>query len=154
MLCIWWDQRGIIYYELLKPSETITGDRYRLQLLRLNQALKKKRPEWHNRHNKLIMLHDNARPHVIKPVKKYLEGAKWEILPHPPYSPDISPSDFHLFRFMQSALSGERFNSYEGIKKWLDEWIASKKPDFFIRGIHLLPERWEKVVASEGAYFE
>ena len=42
MLCIWWDQRGIIYYELLKPSETITGDRYRLQLTRLNQALKEK----------------------------------------------------------------------------------------------------------------
>ncbi|KAG5324958.1 MOS1T transposase, partial [Pseudoatta argentina] len=37
---------------------------------------------------------------------------------------------------MQSALSGERFNSYEGIKKWLDEWIASKEPDFFIRGIY------------------
>ena len=69
------------------------------------------------------------------------------------------PSDFHLFhasiiRSMQSALSGERFNSYEGIKKWLDEWIASKEPDFFIRGIRLLPERWKKVVASEGAYFE
>ena len=26
MLCIWWDQLGLIYYELLKPSETITGD--------------------------------------------------------------------------------------------------------------------------------
>ena len=46
ILCIWWDQRGIIYYELLKPSKTITGDRYRLQLIRLNQALKEKRPEW------------------------------------------------------------------------------------------------------------
>ena len=142
------------YYELLKPSETITGDRYRLQLIRLNQALKEKRPEWDNRHNKLILLHDNARPHVAKPVKKYLEGVKWEILPHPLYSPDIAPSDFHLFRSMQSALSGERFNSYEGIKKWLDEWIASKESNFFIRGIRLLSERWEKVVASEGAYFE
>ncbi|EGI70373.1 Histone-lysine N-methyltransferase SETMAR, partial [Acromyrmex echinatior] len=52
----------------------------------------------------LILLHDNARPHVAKPVKKYLEGVKWEILPHPPYSPDIASSDFHLFRSMQSAL--------------------------------------------------
>ncbi|EGI67885.1 Mariner Mos1 transposase, partial [Acromyrmex echinatior] len=90
--------------------------------------------------------------HVAKPVKKYLEGVKWEILLHPPYSPDIASSDFHLFRSMQSALSGELFNSYEDIKKWLDEWIASKEPDFFIRGIRLLPERWEKVVASEGTY--
>jgi len=30
MLCIWWDQLGVVYYELLKPTETITGDRYRI----------------------------------------------------------------------------------------------------------------------------
>ncbi|KAG5320381.1 MOS1T transposase, partial [Pseudoatta argentina] len=35
--------------------------------------------------------------HVAKPVKTYLETLKWEVLPHPPYSPDIAPSDFHLF---------------------------------------------------------
>ncbi|KAG5318068.1 MOS1T transposase, partial [Pseudoatta argentina] len=39
----------------------------------------------------------SAKPHVAKPVKTYLETLKWEVLPHPPYSPDIAPSDFHLF---------------------------------------------------------
>ena len=34
MLCIWWDQLGVVYYELLKPTETITGDRDRTQLMR------------------------------------------------------------------------------------------------------------------------
>ena len=33
MLCIWWDQVGVIYYELLKPNETITGERYPTQLM-------------------------------------------------------------------------------------------------------------------------
>ena len=42
LLCIWWDQLGVVYHELLKLTETITGDRYRLQLMRLNQVLKKK----------------------------------------------------------------------------------------------------------------
>ena len=28
MLCIWWDQKGVLYYKLLKPSETINGERY------------------------------------------------------------------------------------------------------------------------------
>ena len=37
MLCIWWDQLGVVYYELLKPSETITGDRDRTQLMRLSR---------------------------------------------------------------------------------------------------------------------
>jgi len=66
MLCIWWDQKGLVYYELLKP-----GDRYRLQLIRLNRALREKRPEYEQRHDKVILLHDNARPHVAKVVKKY-----------------------------------------------------------------------------------
>ena len=73
MLCIWWDHLGVVYYELLKPSETITGGRYRTQLIRLSRALKEKRPQYQERHDKLILQHDNARPHVARPVKTYLE---------------------------------------------------------------------------------
>ncbi|KAG5317862.1 KCNN protein, partial [Pseudoatta argentina] len=83
----------------------ITGDRYRLQLMRLSRALKEKRPLYAQRHDKVILLHDNARPHVAKPVKTYLETLKWEVLPHPLYSPDIAPSDLHLFAsFFSTAL--------------------------------------------------
>lgn len=154
LLCIWWDQQGVIYYELLKPNETITGDRYQLQLMRLSQALKEKRPLYEQKHDKVILLHDNARPHVAKPVKTYLETLQWEVLPHPPYSPDIALSDFHLFRSMAHGLADQRFHSYEEAKKFIDSWIASKDMSFFRHGIHILPERWEKVVASDGQYFE
>ena len=44
LLCIWWDQKGAVYYELLKPGETVTGDRCRQQVIKLNQALNRKRP--------------------------------------------------------------------------------------------------------------
>ena len=154
LLCIWWDQLGVVYYELLKPKETVTGDRYRLQLMRLSRALKEKRPQYEQRHDKVILLHDNARPHVAKPVKTYLKTIKWEVLPHPPYSPDIAPSDFHLFRSMAHGLAEQRFRSYEDTKMWIDAWIAAKDVSFFRRGIHLLPERWEKVVSCDGLYFE
>ena len=59
MLCIWWDQKGVVHYELLKPSDTITGDVYRRQLMRLKVAIEEKRPEWVNRHSKLIFQHDH-----------------------------------------------------------------------------------------------
>ena len=154
MLCIWWDQLGVVYYELLKPTETITGDRYRKQLMRLSRALKDKRPQYNDRHDKVILQHDNARPHVAKPVKTYLETLKWEVLPHPPYSPDIAPSDYHLFRSMTHGLADQHFRSYEEVKNWIDSWIVSKDDQFFRRGIRMLPERWEKVVASDGQYFE
>ncbi|GBP48861.1 Mariner Mos1 transposase [Eumeta japonica] len=61
MLCIWWDELGVVYYELLNPSETITGTLYRTQLMRLSRALKEKRPQYYSRHDKIILLHDNAR---------------------------------------------------------------------------------------------
>ncbi|KAG5321286.1 MOS1T transposase, partial [Pseudoatta argentina] len=42
-----------------------------------------------------------------------------------------------------------RFHSYEEAQKWIDSWIASKDMSFFRRGIHVLPERWEKKSAAE-----
>ena len=42
---VWWDQKGVIYYELLKPGETVNTERYRQQMIDLNQALREKRPE-------------------------------------------------------------------------------------------------------------
>ena len=68
MLCIWWNQKDLVYYELLKPGDSITGDWYRL-LIRLSHALREKRPKYEQRHDKVILLHDNARPHVAKVVK-------------------------------------------------------------------------------------
>lgn len=132
LLCIWWDQKGVLYYELLKPGQTITGDRYREQLLQLSSSLKAKRPEWAQRHGKVIFLHDNARPHVAKPVKETLEALGWNVLPHPPYSPDIAPSDYYLFRSMAHCLSEHRFHNFEDVKKWLDDWIALKQEKFFL----------------------
>lgn len=154
LLCIWWDQMGVVYYELLRPNETITGDFYKLQLMRVSEELKKKRPQYADRHDKVILLHDNARPHVAKVVKEYLQTLKWDILPHPPYSPDLAPSDYHLFRSMAHDLAEKHFNSYDECKKWIDLWINTKDQSFFQQGIRLLPERWEKVVANDGQYFE
>ena len=92
--------------------------------------------------------------HIGKVVKTYLRTLKWEVLPHPPYSPDLAPSDYHLFRSVAHGLEDKHFGSYEEVKKWIDSWIASKEEQFFRQGIRMLPERWEKVVANDGQYFE
>ncbi|UYV61192.1 hypothetical protein LAZ67_1003769 [Cordylochernes scorpioides] len=77
------------------------------------------------------------------------EMLKWEVLPHPPYSPDIAPSNYYLFQSMQHGLDDQHFSNYKEVKKWIDEWIAAKEPVFFRDGIRQLPERWGKVVASD-----
>lgn len=116
--------------------------------------MKAKRLEWATRHGKVILLHDNALPYVATPVKKTLEVLGWDILLHPLYSPDIAPLDYHLFRSMAHGLSEQRFHNFEDVKKWLDDWIASKEEKFFFDGIHKLPKNWEKVVANDGNYIQ
>ena len=142
------EDADVIYYEFLKRNETITGERYRTQLMRLSRALREKRPQYEQRHKKVILQHNTARPHVAKPVKTYLETLKWEVLPHPLYSPDLAPSDYYLFRSMPHGLADQY------IEKWLASWIASKYKHFYGNGIQALPERWAKVVANDGQYFE
>ena len=44
MVCVWWDQKGIIYYELPKPKQTVNANLYSQQLTRLSESLQKKRP--------------------------------------------------------------------------------------------------------------
>jgi len=154
MLCVWWDQSGVVYYELLKPGETVNTERYRQQLIDLNHALLQKRPEYQKRQHKVIFLHDNAPAHKSKPVKDTLEALGWEVLPHAAYSPDLAPSDYLLFSELARALTEQHFDSYENVKKWLDGWFASQTQEFFWNGIHKLHERWEKCIASDGQYFE
>ena len=155
MLYVWWDQSGVVlvYYELLKPNETVNTQRYQ-QTIELSRALLQKRPEYQKRQHKTILLHDNAPSHKAKPVKETIEAFGWEVLPHAAYSPDLAPSDYYLFASMGHALAEQRFDSYENVKKWLDYWFDSKDKQFFWSGIYKLPGRWEKCVDSDGQYFE
>jgi len=121
MLCVWWDQEDVIYYELLKPGETVNAHGYHQQLIKLHRALREKRPHYRKKHDKLIFLHDNAPSHTSIMVQNYLETLNWEVLPHPTYSPDLTPSDYHLFSSMDHALAERHFDSYEDVRKWLDE---------------------------------
>jgi hypothetical protein len=102
----------------------------------------------------VIFLHENAPSHTAKPALSTWETLSWEVLSHAGYSPDLAPSDYHLFPLMGHALAEQRFSSYEDIKKWLNEWFAAKGEDYYWHGIHKLPERWVKCLTSDGAYFE
>ena len=154
LICVWWDQKGIIYYELLNPKETINASIYSRQLTSLSQALDIKRPNGGNSKRKVILLHDNARPHVAKVIKETIENLGWEVLSHPVYSPDLAPSDYHLFRSMAHFFRDKIFFDIESIKKEVAQYFGFKSLSFYEKGIKSLLKRWEKVIASDGNYFD
>jgi hypothetical protein len=94
----------------------------------------------------VILQHDNARPHTANITKAAIQELDWEILPHPPYSLDLAPSDYHLFRSLSNNLREVSFNDDTELQNWLDDFFMAKPADFFKRGIENLPERWEAVV--------
>jgi len=110
MLCIWWDCKGIAYYELLPQNQTINSEKYCSQLDCLKAAIDEKRPKLSNRHG-VVFHQDNARPHISLTTRQKLLQFGWDVLPHPPFSSDIASSDFYLFRSLQNSLIGKNFTS-------------------------------------------
>ncbi|GFU36090.1 histone-lysine N-methyltransferase SETMAR [Trichonephila clavipes] len=66
--------------------------------------------------NGVHLLHDNAWPHTVLVTKALLTQFKWKVLDHPPYSPDLVPSDFHLFRYLKSHLGGKSFHDDDDLR--------------------------------------
>jgi transposase len=50
----------------------------------------------------VVLLHDNARPHTVTRTRSLLELFSWELFDHPPYSPDLAPSDYHPFTYLKN----------------------------------------------------
>lgn len=151
MLCIWWDWKGVVYYELLPQGQTIDSDKYCSQLNKLKRALHENRPETINRKG-VVFHHDNAKPHTSLQTRQKLLRLDWDVLPHPPYSPDLAPSDYYLFRSLQNSLNGMTFASLDLLKNYLNEFFDQKSQSFYERGIMQLPERWQKVIDQNGQY--
>ena len=121
------------------------------QLDRLNPALMQKRPSLINR-GRIVFHQDNARPHTSLVMRQKLRDLGWEVLLHPPYSPDLAPSDYHLFLFMANKLGSRKLATRESCENWLAEFFDNTEASFYKRGIMKLASRWELVIEQNGAY--
>ena len=53
-----------------------------------------------------------------------------EELSHPPYSPDMNPSDFHLFVSLKEFLHATKFSSDDEMKSTMSKWLKTQPKDF------------------------
>ena len=147
----WWHFKRIVYFELLPDNTTINSELYCNQLDKLSDELKEKRPELDN-WDGVVFHADNASPHSSLVTRQKLLQLEWDVLSHPPYSPDLAPSDYYLFRSLQNFLNSRTFTSNQDVKNQLNLFFASKDQKLFEREINLLPERWQKILDQNGQY--
>ena len=79
---------------------------------------------------RVLLLRDNARPHTAVHTVDTLCALKFEVLKHPPCSPDLAPSDFHLFGPMKEHLLGQKFADDE-IMEAVQSWLEATPKSFF-----------------------
>jgi hypothetical protein len=87
-------------------------------------------------------------------TKAAIQEQDWEILPHPPYSSDLSPSDYHLFCSLSNNLRGVSFNKDAELQSWFHNFYTAKPADFFKRGIETRPNVGRKSRVMEENIYE
>jgi len=76
-------------------------------------------------------LHDNAPAHQALATQKKLAYLGFQCLDHPPYSPDLTPSDYHLFPRLKKQLKGRHFSSDAEVIAAAETWLDGQISDFF-----------------------
>ena len=92
MATVFWDSEGFVLVDFLEGKKTVTGAYYVEVLRKLRAKLAEKRPE--KLHFGILFRYDNAPVHSSWIIRDILREFLWELVPHPPYSPDLAPSDF------------------------------------------------------------
>uniref|UniRef100_A0A8R1IG05 Mos1 transposase HTH domain-containing protein n=1 Tax=Caenorhabditis japonica TaxID=281687 RepID=A0A8R1IG05_CAEJA len=90
---------------------------------------------------------------LVQVYKTEARSGFWTVLAHPPYSPDLAPTDYHSVPDMQRFLEGTVFKTKSGFENWLVSYFASKKPEFWKTGTMSLQNRWQTVVDKEVTYY-
>ena len=86
----------------------------------------------------ILLQHDNARPHTARTTAATITDLNFECLTHPPYSPDLAPSDFHMFGRLKKAMGGKKSRSDEEVCHTVHEWLRGLPKEFFCKGIYAL----------------
>jgi len=136
--------------QLIRVNRRITTRELCTELTKLKARISRVRPE---KKTTFLLQHDNARPHTILKTVEHIANLGWTVLPHPPYSPDLAPSDSHLFELMKDGLRG-RFPSNNAVVQAVQQWATSAGADFYECSMQALVHSWRKCIANGGNYVE
>lgn len=114
MATVFWDKRGVLLFDFMPTGITINSFSYWETLKKLLRAIQNKRRGTLTK--RVCLLHDNAWPHVSHETKALIDQYGWNVIFHPLNSPDLAPSDYHLFLNLKKYLRGKKMESDEKLK--------------------------------------
>ena len=132
---VWWSVARLSHYSFLNPGETITSEKYAQQINEMHQKLQRPQPALINRKDP-ILLHDNAQPYITQPMPQNSNKWGYKVLHHPPYSPDLSPTNYHFFKYLKNFMQGKCFLNQQEAEKAFQEFIVSRGMDFYTTWIN------------------
>ena len=152
MATVFWDTDGVIHIDYLPRGTTMNGQYYADLLVRLRESIKEKRRGKIRRG--VLLQQDNAPVHSSKVAMQSVRDCEFELLPHPPYSPDLAPSDFFLFSKLKKELRGQRYDDDDELMLAVEGFCKGHDSAFYREGLEALPRRWTKCIESQGDYVE
>jgi histone-lysine N-methyltransferase SETMAR len=154
MLIVAYDSEGVIISHAVPAGQTVNAVYYQHFLEHnLRPAMRRKRPHF-LRDNPSCGLHDNACCHMARAVSALLQRWHWEVLVHPPYSPDMSPCDYDLFPRLKEPLRGTRFQDIPSVLCAVGCSITEINRNNLADSIQRLPRIWQNVQDLAGDYIE
>lgn len=148
MATVFWNCKGIVHIDFLKTGKSINSEYYVDLLEKVHQKIPK------GKKTKVIFLDDNCPAHTAKITQAKIKEMKWTKLVHPPYSPDLAPSDYYLFRNMKKELLNTRFDNNNDLKCKIMAYFDSKSTDWFYHGIEMFKDQLDLVIKNKGGYID
>ena len=129
---VYWDSEGVLPLEFMPHKKITTGDTYASTMVTLRENIKQKRLG--KLSADVLLLHDNTPAHKSCTSQADIRKCGFVELNHPPYSPDMAPSDYFLFRNLTKFLCEQRFPDDSAVKEAVIGYFDTQDAPFFSEG--------------------
>lgn len=148
-MSIWWSSACVAHCNFLKTRPSIMAEIFCDQLDKMMLKLREKHPRLVNRPTP-ILSQDKGRPHTAYMTVPTLQELELELTHHPPHSPGVALTDYHLFCNLDNLFIAKNFKPDNAVKPAFQEFIDSHPPEFYTTSLNNLPFKWQKCVDNMG----
>lgn len=149
---LFWNRSQHLFVEFLPPEMQLTGEVYTAQVEKLYDEMKK-----HNRelfeHDRLLLV-DNSSQHTCYSSRMMMHKCGFIQLLLPPYSPDLAPSDYHLFPLLRKHLKRRTLVGKQQLEYEVNKFLTGLTGEVYSEGLDSLVPRHQKCILAGGEYIE